>query len=124
MLKFYKCAHCGQIVLKVKETAVPVVCCGQPMQQLLPNTTDAANEKHVPVVSVNGNVAKVVVGEVEHPMLDVHYIEWIILETNLGYHQAKLNPGQKPEATFVLAEGEEVVKAYEYCNLHSLWATK
>lgn len=124
MLKFYKCAHCGQIVLKVKETAVPVVCCGQPMQQLLPNTTDAANEKHVPVVSVNGNVVKVVVGEVEHPMLDVHYIEWIILETNLGYHQAKLNPGQKPEATFVLAEGEEVVKAYEYCNLHSLWATK
>ena len=124
MLKFYKCAHCGQIVLKVKETAVPVVCCGQPMQQLLPNTTDAANEKHVPVVSVNGNVVKVVVGEVEHPMLDVHYIEWIILETNLGYHQVKLNPGQKPEATFVLAEGEEVVKAYEYCNLHSLWATK
>ena len=124
MLKFYKCAHCGQIVLKVKETAVPVVCCGQPMQQLLPNTTDAANEKHVPVVSVNGNVVKVVVGEVEHPMLDVHYIEWIILETNLGYHQAKLNPGQKPVATFVLAEGEEVVKAYEYCNLHSLWATK
>ena len=124
MLKFYKCAHCGQIVLKVKETAVPVVCCGQPMQQLLPNTTDAANEKHVPVVSVNGNVVKVVVGEVEHPMLDVHYIEWIILETNLGYHQFKLNPGQKPEATFVLAEGEEVVKAYEYCNLHSLWATK
>ena len=124
MLKFYKCAHCGQIVLKVKETAVPVVCCGQPMQQLLPNTTDAANEKHVPVVSVNGNVVKVVVGEVEHPMLDVHYIEWIILETNLGYHQAKLNPGQKPEATFVLAEGEEVVKAYEYCNLHSHWATK
>ena len=124
MLKFYKCAHCGQIVLKVKETAVPVVCCGQPMQQLLPNTTDAANEKHVPVVSVNGNVVKVAVGEVEHPMLDVHYIEWIILETNLGYHQAKLNPGQKPEATFVLNEGEEVVKAYEYCNLHSLWATK
>lgn len=124
MLKFYKCAHCGQIILKVKETAVPVVCCGQPMQQLLPNTTDAANEKHVPVVSQENNVVTVKIGEVEHPMLDVHYIEWIILETTLGYHQAKLNPGQKPEATFVLAEGEEVVKAYEYCNLHSLWATK
>ena len=124
MLKFYKCAHCGQIILKVKETAAPVVCCGQPMQQLLPNTTDAANEKHVPVVNQEGNVVKVVIGEVEHPMLDVHYIEWIILETNLGYNQAKLNPGQKPEATFVLTEGEEVVKACEYCNLHSLWATK
>lgn len=124
MLKFYKCAHCGQIILKVKETAVPVICCGEAMKQLIPNTTDAANEKHVPVVKIEDNMVKVTVGEVEHPMLDVHYIEWIVLETNLGYHHVKLNPGQKPEATFVLTEGEEVVRAYEYCNLHSLWATK
>ena len=124
MLKFYKCAHCGQIILKVKETPVPVVCCGEPMKQLVPNTTDAANEKHVPVVEVNGNTVNVKVGSVEHPMLDVHYIEWIVLETTNGYQVKKLNPGQKPEATFVLAEGEEVVCAYEYCNLHSLWSTK
>ena len=124
MLKFYKCAHCGQIILKVKETPVPVVCCGEPMKQLVPNTTDAANEKHVPVVEVNGNTVNVKVGSVEHPMLDVHYIEWIVLETTSGYQVKKLNPGQKPEATFVLAEGEAVVCAYEYCNLHSLWATK
>ena len=124
MLKFYKCAHCGQIILKVKETPVPVVCCGEPMKQLVPNTTDAANEKHVPVVEVNGNTVNVKVGSVEHPMLDVHYIEWIVLETTNGYQVKKLNPGQKPEAIFVLAEGEEVVCAYEYCNLHSLWSTK
>ena len=124
MLKYYKCAHCGQIILKVKETAVPVVCCGQPMNLLTPNTTDAANEKHVPVVSQEGNVVKVKVGSVTHPMLDVHYIEWIVLETTNGYQVKNLKPGQEPEATFVLAEGEEVVNAYEYCNLHSLWATK
>lgn len=124
MLKFYKCAHCGQIILKVKETAVPVICCGQPMNLLTPNTTDAANEKHVPVVSQEGNVVTVKVGSVTHPMLDVHYIEWIVLETTNGYQVKNLKPGQEPEATFVLAEGEEVVNAYEYCNLHSLWATK
>lgn len=124
MLKFYKCAHCGQIILKVKETAVPVICCGQPMNLLTPNTTDAANEKHVPVVSQEGNVVTVKVGSVTHPMLDVHYIEWIVLETTNGYQVKNLKPGQEPEATFVLAKGEEVVNAYEYCNLHSLWATK
>ena len=124
MLKFYKCAHCGQIILKVKETKVPVVCCGEPMKELVPNTTDAANEKHVPVIEVNGNVVNVKIGSVEHPMIDVHYIEWIVLETTNGYQVKHLKPGVKPEATFVLAEGEEVVKAYEYCNLHSLWSTK
>ena len=124
MLKFYKCAHCGQIILKVKETAVPVICCGEPMKQLVPNTTDAANEKHVPVVEVNGNVVNVTVGSVIHPMLDVHYIEWIVLETTNGYQVKNLKPGQEPKATFVLAEGEEVVNAYEYCNLHSLWSVK
>ena len=124
MLKFYKCAHCGQIILKVKETKVPVVCCGEPMKELVPNTTDAANEKHVPVIEVNGNVVNVKIGSVEHPMIDVHYIEWIVLETTNGYQTVRLQPGVKPEATFILAEGEQVVKAYEYCNLHSLWATK
>jgi superoxide reductase len=108
----------------VKETAVPVVCCGQPMNLLTPNTTDAANEKHVPVVSQEGNVVTVKVGSVTHPMLDVHYIEWIVLETTNGYQVKNLKPGQEPEATFVLAEGEEVVNAYEYCNLHSLWSVK
>ena len=120
MLKYYKCAHCGQIILKVKETAVPVVCCGQPMNLLTPNTTDAANEKHVPVVSQEGNVVKVKVGSVTHPMLDVHYIEWIVLETTKGFHVKHLNPGEEPRADFVLTD-ETVVAAYEHCNLHGLW---
>lgn len=124
MLKFYKCAHCGQIILKVKETTVPVICCGEAMKQLTPNTTDAATEKHVPVVNQVGNEVTIKVGSITHPMLDVHYIEWIVLQTTNGYQFKKLQPGQEPVATFVLTNNEEVVNAYEYCNLHSLWAIK
>ena len=120
-MKFYVCEHCGNIIVKVKDSKVPVFCCGEKMKELVPGSTDAATEKHVPVVTVSGNKVNVVVGSVEHPMLDVHYIEWIILETTKGFHKYDLKPGEKPSAEFVLAEGEEVVCAYEYCNLHGLW---
>lgn len=122
--KYYRCAHCGQIIEKVKETVVPVVCCGEPMKELVPNTTDAANEKHVPVVTREGNVVTVKVGSVTHPMIPEHYIEWIAIVTNKGKQVKKLAPNQEPVATFVLADDEVVEAAYEYCNLHSLWATK
>ena len=120
-MKYYVCEHCGNIVEFVKESGVPVVCCGEPMKELVPGVVDAAVEKHVPVVTVEGNVVKVEVGEVEHPMLPEHYIGWVAIETNNGSHRKSLNPGEKPVAEFVLAEGEELVAAYEYCNLHGLW---
>lgn len=120
-MKFYICEHCGNIVVKVRDKKVPVFCCGQKMAELVPGTTDAATEKHVPVVEINGNKVLVKVGEVEHPMQDVHYIEWVIVETNKGYHKVDLNPGEKPAVEVLLAEGEEFVCAYEYCNLHGLW---
>ena len=82
--KFYKCAHCGKIIAVVKETGVPVMCCGQKMDELVPNTTDAAQEKHVPVVEVSGNIVTVTVGSVLHPMQPEHYIEWISLHTKQG----------------------------------------
>ena len=121
-MKFYRCEHCGNIVEFVESSGVPVVCCGEPMKELVPGTTDAAVEKHVPVVNVEGNVVKVEVGEVEHPMLEEHYIGFVAIETKNGAVQKKyLNPGEKPVAEFVLAEGDELVAAYEYCNLHGLW---
>ena len=121
-MKFYVCEHCGNIVEAVKESGVPVVCCGQPMKELVPGEVDAAVEKHVPVVTVEGNVVKVEVGEVEHPMLEEHYIGFVAIETKNGAVQKKyLKPGEKPVAEFVLAEGDELVAAYEYCNLHGLW---
>jgi len=120
-LKFYKCNRCGNVLEVVFDGKITPMCCGKPMEELLPNTVDASNEKHVPVINVEGNRVEVVVGEVEHPMLDVHFITNIILETNKEVRRVKLSPNQEPKAVFFLAEGEEVVAAYEYCNLHGLW---
>ena len=119
--KFFKCAHCGNIITKIEDKGVPVFCCGQKMDELVPNTSDGAGEKHVPVVEVNGKEVKVVVGEVEHPMIEAHHIAWIYLHTNQGGQVKYLDHTGKPEAVFALVEGEEVIAAYEYCNLHGLW---
>ena len=120
-LKFYYCKHCGKVIVILKNTPVPTICCGEPMVELIPGVTDAATEKHVPVISIEKNVVTVSVGEVAHPMQEEHLIEWILLKTNKGIQQKWLKPGDEPKATFVLAEGEKVEAAYEYCNLHKLW---
>ena len=119
--KFLRCEHCGNIVAMVKEKGVPVMCCGQKMTELVPGTTDAAQEKHVPVYQVEGNTVTVTVGAVAHPMGEEHYIEWISLQTKQGNQRKALQPGQEPTACFALCEGDEVVAAYAYCNLHGLW---
>ena len=120
-LKFFICEHCGNIIEMVKNAGVPVMCCGQKMKELIPGTTDAAQEKHVPVYEVQGNTVTVKVGSVAHPMLDVHYIEWIVLQTKQGVQRKNLKPGDAPEATFALCDGDEVEAVYAYCNLHGLW---
>ena len=120
-LEFYRCKHCGQIIAIVKGTGVPVVCCGEKMEKIVPGTTDASVEKHVPVVEVNGNKVVVTVGSVAHPMIEEHYIEWIALQTKYGNQRKALKPGDEPKKCFSLCEGDEVVAAYAYCNLHSLW---
>ena len=120
-MKVFICEHCGNIVEKIRDRGVPVMCCGQPMTELVPGTTDVAAEKHVPAVTVDGNKVSVAVGSVEHPMLEEHYIEWIAVETANGVQRKALKPGEKPAAEFVLADGESVTAVYEYCNLHGLW---
>ena len=120
-MTIYRCAHCGNIIAHLKDSGVRCHCCGEEMKPLVPNTTDAAGEKHVPVIAVDGSKVTVTVGAVEHPMLDVHYIEWILLETKQGRQRKTLRPGEKPAAVFALADGDEAVAAYEYCNLHGLW---
>ena len=121
-MTFYKCAHCGNIIAHLQDSGVRCVCCGEEMKPLVPNTSDGAGEKHVPVISVEGNIVTVTVGSVEHPMLEVHYIAWIILETRQGRQRKTLKPGEKPVAKFTLTEGDAVVAAFEYCNLHGLWS--
>jgi superoxide reductase len=120
-MTLFKCEHCGNIIAYLKDSGVRVQCCGEEMKPLVPNTTDAAGEKHVPVIAVDGTTVTVTVGAVEHPMLDAHYIEWILLETKEGRQRKTLKPGEKPVAVFSLAAGDEVIAAYEYCNLHGLW---
>jgi len=120
-MKFYVCNHCGNIVQYVKSKGVPVFCCGEKMSELIPGTSDGAAEKHVPEVKVEGNKVTVTVGSVAHPMQDVHYIEWVILETEKGYQKVDLKPEQAPVAEFIVPEGDKPVAAYEYCNLHGLW---
>ena len=120
-MEFYRCKHCGQIVAVVKKTGAPLVCCGEKMEKIVPGTTDASVEKHVPVYEVKGNVVTVTVGAAAHPMLPEHYIEWVSLQTKFGNQRKALNPGDKPEVCFALCEGDEVEAVYAYCNLHSLW---
>ena len=110
-MSFYRCAHCGKIVSVVVDGGGTLGCCGEPMQLLKANTTDAAQEKHVPVVTVEGNKVVVNVGSVDHPMTPEHLINFIMIET----------AEDKPHAEFVLQDGEKLVAAYEYCNLHGLW---
>ena len=119
--KFYVCEHCGKIMALVKDSRAPVMCCGQKMKELLPGTTEAASEKHIPVISVENNKVTVTVGEVEHPMLPEHSIEWVSLATKQGNQRKLLKPGDKPQACFALCEDDEVVAAYAFCNLHKLW---
>ncbi len=120
-LKFFICEHCKNIVEMVQDHGVPILCCGEKMKQLTPNTSDGATEKHVPVVETSGSKITVKVGSVEHPMTEEHHIAWIAIHTNSGVQKKYLKTTDKPEATFALADGESLVAAYEYCNLHGLW---
>ena len=145
-MKLFKCAHCGNIISYFEDHGVKVVCCGEPMQEITANSVDAATEKHIPEVNVNGNTVEVVVGSVLHPMTEEHYITSIILETkNLSKfvehvkfsdsllnvvrkletkntrQRKELNPTDEPKATFAISDSDEVLRAYAYCNLHGLW---
>ncbi len=122
-MKSYICNHCGNVVWKIKDAGVPVMCCGKPMEELVANTVEASVEKHLPVVEVDGDIVRVAVGSVEHPMVDVHFIEWIYVETEKGGQYRKLNPGEAPVVEFNVA-GDKAVTVYAYCNLHGLWKTE
>ena len=123
-MKFYQCAHCKNIIVYAYNKGVPVSCCGEKMKELVPGVVDAAKEKHVPVAEVNGNLVKVTVGSVLHPMTEEHHIAFVVLETNKGFHKIDLDVTGAPEAVFALVDGEKAIAVYEYCNLHGLWQNK
>ncbi len=115
---FYRCPHCGNVAWKLFDAGVPLVCCGQPMDALVPNTADAAQEKHVPVVTAGSGQVTVAVGEVPHPMEDKHFIGFIALEDGQQVTVKFLNPG---EPAVLTCAGQAPVTAYAWCNLHGLW---
>lgn len=123
-IEFYRCEHCGNIAVKAVDSGVPLVCCGQKMTKLVAGAVDAAVEKHVPAVSIDGAQVSVRVGSVEHPMTPEHYIQFVCLVTQNGYQMAPLSADGEPVATFALVEGDEPVAVYEYCNLHGLWVNE
>ncbi len=121
MLQMYRCEHCGNIVIMAHNSGVPIICCGEPMKLLEPNTVDAAQEKHVPACTIEGDKVSVKIGSVEHPMTEEHYIASILLETDRSLQVKWMKPTDAPEAEFVVAPGEKPVAVYEYCTLHGLW---
>ncbi|MCQ2458672.1 MAG: desulfoferrodoxin [Clostridia bacterium] len=120
-VRIFKCSVCGQIVMVMEDTGVPMVCCGEEMEELIPCSVDASLEKHVPVISVAKCRVFVTVGSEPHPMTDAHCIRWILLQTKNGNQCMELQPGTEPEVCFRICEGDEVEAAYAYCNLHGLW---
>lgn len=109
------------IIMLIGGNGADIYCGGKPMNFLKANTTDAAQEKHVPQVTVDGKKISVKVGSVAHPMTDAHLIQWIYLQTKKGGQYVHLTANDKPEAEFILAADDEAIAAYEYCNLHGLW---
>ncbi len=116
---FYRCELCGNIVALLKVGGGTLTCCGQAMTKLVANSTDAAQEKHVPVTTIEKDVLKVTVGSVAHPMTPEHHIEWIAVVTEDTVELTYLKPGDEPQAKFKVPAANATV--YAYCNLHGLW---
>lgn len=120
--EIYVCKLCGNVVEVLHAGDGTLVCCGQNMTLQVENTVDAAKEKHVPVITVDGNKVEVAVGSVPHPMLEEHYIMWIEVWENGKVKRQYLKPGDEPKAVFCTGGGN--IEAREYCNLHGLWTAK
>ena len=118
--KFYICPHCRNIAEMVYDTDIPLHCCGDQMEVLVPGSVDASVEKHVPDVKIGEGLVEVNVGSVNHPMEEVHWIEWVQLITDQGSYRKWLNPGEAPNVKFLL-DGEKPLVVYAYCNLHGRW---
>jgi len=121
--KFFTCQICGNITGIIKNSGVPIVCCGQKMSELVPNTVEASTEKHLPEVNVSGNSLNVNIGSTPHPMESGHYIAFVYVETENGGQRKNLKAGDAPALTFSFSD-DKPTAVYAYCNLHGLWKTE
>ncbi|PKM72201.1 MAG: desulfoferrodoxin [Firmicutes bacterium HGW-Firmicutes-16] len=119
--KFYICKHCGNIIGMIESSGVTPVCCNDTMTELVPNTTDASQEKHVPVIKVDGNKVTIDIGSAPHPMTEEHHISWVYIMTENGGQRKNLDHIGTPSVSFMLTDDDKLVSAFAYCNLHGLW---
>lgn len=119
--KIYICKHCGNIIGMIESSGVTPVCCGDTMTELVPNTTEASLEKHVPVIKVSGNEVTIDIGSAPHPMTEEHHISWVYIMTEKGGQRKNLDHTGAPSASFMLTDDDKLVCAFAYCNLHGLW---
>lgn len=118
--KFYICPRCGNVLEVVQNGGMAPQCCGHEMLELKPNSVDASGEKHTPAVTIHDSIVEVNVGSINHPMEEIHWIQWVQLNTNKGSYRKRLNPGEAPKVLFQL-NNEKPLVVYAYCNLHGLW---
>ena len=121
--RFFICKHCGNMVGMIDDKGVPLVCCGESMTELIPNTVDAAQEKHLPAATVAEDKSTVQVGSVPHPMTEEHHIVFVYVETERGGQRKRLEVGEEPKLTFSFSD-DKPIAVYAYCNIHGLWKTE
>lgn len=119
--QFFICNHCGNIIAIIRDCGVPVYCCGEKMQEIIPGTSEASQEKHIPVYEVKDQTVTVSVGSTEHPMTPQHYIEWVCIETEEGLQYKQLKPNMSPHVSFFISKVDKIRAVYAFCNQHSLW---
>jgi len=120
--KFFICKHCGNLIGIIDNKGVPMVCCGEKMTELVPNTVEASVEKHLPVAKVSGNNVEIEIGSTLHPMEEAHHISFVYVETERGGQRKCLKVGEAPKVTFSFVD-DKPIAVYAYCNLHGLWKT-
>jgi len=104
----------------INDEGVPMVCCGEKMSELIPNSAEASVEKHIPDVTVSGDTIGVQVGSAPHPMDEEHHITFVYVETGCGGQRKSLKAGKEPKASFSFID-DKPIAVYAYCNLHGLW---
>ena len=121
--KFFRCRRCGNFVGLINDGTVPMICCGEKMTELVPNTAEASTEKHLPAITVSGDKLSVQIGSAPHPMESEHHISFVFVETEKGGQRKGLKTGNEPKAAFVFTD-DKPIAVYAYCNLHGLWKTE
>ena len=120
-VRFFVCNHCANIITMIRDCGVPIKCCGEKMKEITAEASEGAQEKHVPVYTVEDGTVNISVGETEHPMTSEHYIDWVCIETEEGFQLKKLKSNMPPKISFSITKDDKVKAVYAFCNLHSLW---